>query len=113
MNARKKTVATVEDFAGLTFGGDNRPFEEVPTPAEWRARTEAHYTVIGLAFAALKRDAEGMRELVAEAGEDDVLELFRHVKEVGAYYRAVGSVLETAEMRLLAGLARFATARAA
>ena len=68
MSARKKIVATVKDFAAMTFDGDSRPLEELLAPAEWRTRAEAHHTVIALAFAAFKRDAEGMRELVAEAG---------------------------------------------
>ena len=104
--AYSRKPATVEDFATLPFVGDDEPANAMPSPAEWLRRAEHQFNVIDMAFALLKHGPDGVQGIVARIEQEDAIAFHRNADEVGAYYRAVGELLDTAGLRLLAGMAR-------
>ena len=107
------TAASFADFAAATFEGDSEPANALPDRLEWLRRAGLQHDVLGLAFAAMRRDALGVQELVSEVGEDPVVDLTRSIRDLIEFYKATAGLLESAEARLLVGMARHERAKAA
>ena len=113
MSARKRNVATFEDFAAATFEGDSEPADALPDRLEWLRRAGKQYEILAFAFAAMKQDAAGLQDAVAKVGEEPILELTQCVRGLIEFYEATAGLLKSAEARLLVGMARHEVAKAA
>ena len=109
MNVSEKPAerATLNDFAALRFEGDSEVVKALGSAAEWSERTRNHFPTIFFAFALLKDDQDGVARNAA-AEPEAFMELHRCIEDVRTYYEALAGLLNTASIRIAAGLSRYA-----
>ncbi len=101
-------IATTKDWAALTFTpviDDSASEFNIPDEME-----EAHKRAIvkGCGLALLRRSDEGLTEMVADAGDPDVvMNLYDSLGQLVDYYRNGIECAEAAKARLMVAMTRF------
>jgi len=101
-------IATAKEWAAMTFKpviDDSESKFNMPDEME-EAQKRAMFKGCGLTI--LRRSDEGLTEMVADAGDPDVLmDLYDSLVQLEDYYKAGSECARTARLRLMVAMTRF------
>lgn len=105
--AEPERLATLEDFARQDF----EPWPpngagKLSNLTEFLARCREDHTTIRMALATMERDPDGSAALAAGAPERELRDFMVLLRDAAERYRGLAEMLESAEVRVLCGIAR-------